>query len=166
MPHQNSPLDIARAELARSEELSDYEAVDVAWVSMIKAANTRPEPNEHKRLVALLEQANVDVVREVLHHPKVDVLLNLDPPLESILTSQHERLDLERTTAEMTEVREGREQNPKAALRSLAEILKRIRNRRAHGFKTPYAPRDQEILGAAAPVLRAMARAAIDAADA
>ena len=161
-----SPLQIARAELVRSNDLSDYEAVDVAWVSMIKAANTRPEQNEHKRLVALLDMADAEVVRLVLHLPQVDVLLNLTPPLESLLTSRHERLDLERTTDEMNDVRQSRHHDPKAALRSLAEILKRIRNRRAHGFKTPFAPRDQEILGAAAPVLRAMAKASIDAADA
>ena len=166
MHHPNSPLEIARAELQRSNDLSDYEAVDVAWVSMVKAANTRQEPNEHKRLVALLDQADAAVVKTVLHLPQVDTLLNLQPPLESILTSPHERLDLERTAREMNSVREKRDQDPKAALRALAEILKRIRNRRAHGFKTLYAPRDQEILGAAAPVLRAMAKASIDAADA
>ena len=161
-----SPIDVARAELARSQTLSDYEAVDVAWVAMIKAANTRPEPNEHRRLLALLDQVGEDQVRAVLRQPGVDVLLNLQPPLETVLTSPHERLDMDRTAKEIDSVRQSREQDPSSAARSLAEILKRIRNRRAHGFKTPYAPRDQEILGAAASILRAMAQAGIDAADA
>jgi hypothetical protein len=162
MPGPLSQIKVARDELALCDKLSDYESVDVAWVAMVKAANTRPEPNEHRRLVAVLDQVNATVVHEILFHPGVDVLLNLQPPLETILTSPHERLDAERTKREMSVIRQLRESDPKGALRALAEIIKRIRNRRAHGFKTPYAPRDQEILGAAAPVLRAMAMATID----
>lgn len=163
MPSPLSQIKIARDESARSYELSDYEAVDVAWVVMVKAANTSPEPNEHMRLVAVLDQVNATVVREILLHPGVDALLNLQPPIETILTSPHERLDAKRTEREMSEIRQSRESDPKGALRALAEIMRRIRNRRAHGFKMPYAPRDQEILGAAAPVMRAMAMAAINA---
>lgn len=158
-----SQIKIARDELARSYELSDYEAVDVAWVAMVKAANTRPETSEHKRLVAVLDQINATVVHEILLHSGVDALLNLQPPLETILTSPHERLDAERTEREMSKIRQSRESDPKGVLRALAEIMRRIRNRRAHGFKTPYAPRDQEILSAAAPLMRAMAMAAINA---
>jgi len=157
-------IEIARAELTRSYGLSDYEAVDVAWVAIVKVGNTRTEPNEHKRLVALLDSAAEGAVRELLMLPGVDVLLNIQPPLETILTSTHERLDAERTASELDIVRQSRKSDPKAALLALAEIMKRIRNRRAHGFKTPYAPRDQEILGAAAPVLRAIGEVAIHAA--
>jgi len=162
MPDPLSQVKVASDELARSYELSDYEAVDVAWIAMVKAANTRHEPNEHKRLVAVLDHVNVTVAREILLHPGVDALLNLQPPLETILTSPHERLDAERTKREMGEIRQSREGDPNGSLRALANIMKRIRNRRAHGFKTPYAPRDQEILGAAASVMRAMAKATID----
>jgi len=154
-------IDIARSELCRSYELSDYEAVDVAWVAIVKVANTLPEPNEHKRLVALLDRASEDEVRKVLSHPGIDALLSLQPPLETILTSAHERLNTERTATELKEVRELRETDPKGALHSLIEVLKRIRNRRAHGFKTPYAPRDTEILGATAPILRALGEVAL-----
>lgn len=163
MPSSLSQVKVARAELARSYKLSDYDAVDVAWVAMVKAANTRHEPNQHRRIVAILDQVNATVVREILLHPGVDALLNLQPPLETIFTSQHERLDAERTEKEISEIRQSRESDPKSALHALAEIMKRIRNRRAHGFKTPYASRDQEILCAAAPVMRAMAMATIDA---
>ena len=163
MPSPLSQIKVARDELARSYELSDYEAVDVAWVAMVKAANTRHELKEHMRFVAVLDQVNATVAREILLHPGVDALLNLQPPLETIFTSPHERLDAEQTKREMSEIRQSRESDPSGSLRALAEIMKRIRNRRAHGFKTPYAPRDQEILGAAAPVMRAMAKATIDA---
>lgn len=157
-----SQVKVASDELTRSYELSDYEAVDVAWVAMVKAANTRPEPKEHMRLVAVLDLVNATIAREILLHPGVDVLLNLQPPLEVLLISPHERLNAERTKREMSEIRQSRESDPNGSLRTLADIMKRIRNRRAHGFKTPYDSRDQEIFAAAAPVMRAMAKATID----
>lgn len=156
-------IKIARFELARSYGLSDYEAVDVAWVAIVKAANILPEPNEHKRLVALLDRANVDAVRNVLFEGGVNALLSLQPPLETVLTNPHERLNAKRTASELEAVRELRESDPKSALLALVAVMKRIRNRRAHGFKTPYGPRDQEILRAAAPVLRALGEVAINA---
>ena len=106
MNQSPAPLDIARAELARSHSLADYEAIDVAWVAMVKAAHTRPEKNEHKRLVALLELADQRSVGEVLSHPGVDTLVSLEPPLETLLASPHERLDAKRTARELKTIRE------------------------------------------------------------
>ena len=159
-------VETARAELARSYGLPDYEAVDVAWLAIVKAGNTRSESNERKRLAALLGQADEAAVRTLLFRPEVDALLNLQPPLETILTNAHERIDATRTATELNTVRHARANEPKVALLALAEIMKRMRNRRAHGFKTPYVPRDQEILKAAATVLRAIGEVALRATDA
>lgn len=154
--------DAARAELKRSYYLSPYEAVDVAWVAVIKLANLLPGASEHKRLLALLERLPPERIQSILSRKAVDTLLNLDPPLESVLSMPHERLDVERTAQELAVVRRHRVDEPKLALLNLAEVLRRIRNRRAHGFKTPYGPRDQEILGAAAPLLQGVGEAAAD----
>ncbi len=159
----NTQLKNARAELTRSYDLSDYEAVDVAWVAIVKVANLMPGDSEHKRLLALLEIMPEVEVCKVLSHDAVDNLLNLEPPLETILSDRHERLNVERTVNEINAVRKHRLSQPKIALQNLTEILKRIRNRRAHGFKTPYAPRDAEILGAAAKILRAVGEVSINA---
>ena len=155
-------METARAELKRSYGLSDYEAVDVAWVAVIKIANLLTGKSEHSRLIALLERLPEDRIRTLLAHKAIDSLLSLDPPLETVLSMPHERLDAERTTKELSALRENRERNPKVALLNLAEILKRIRNRRAHGFKTPYGLRDQQILGAAAPILRAVGEVSVE----
>lgn len=152
----------ARAELKRSYDLSPYEAVDVAWVAVIKLANLLPGASEHERLLALLERLSLEWIQSILSHNAVDTLLNLDPPLESVVTTPHERLDAKRAAQELAIVRKYRIDEPKLALLNLAKILKRVRNRRAHGFKTPYGPRDQEILGAAAPLLQAVGEAAAD----
>jgi len=43
-------------------------------------------------------------------------------------------------------------------------VLKRVRNRRAHGFKTPDGPRDRDILEASADILQSLGETAVDAA--
>jgi len=99
-----------------------------------------------------------------LQHKGVDALLNLDPPLESVFSAPpYERLDSARTARELSTVRQKRENAPKEALLNLTEVLKRVRNRRAHGFKTPDGPRDQLILEAAADILRSIGETAVAA---
>jgi hypothetical protein len=151
----------AARDLERSSSLSDYEAVDVVWVAIIRIANLEDAQNEHRRLLALLNRLPGAEIVDLLASPSVDALLDLDPPLESIRAFVHERLDMQRTADELSIVRTKRASDPKAALASLAETLKRIRNRRAHGFKTPDGPRDQEILGATAGILRRVCALAI-----
>lgn len=159
MLDRQGQLEAAQAELRRSYGLSPYEAVDVAWVAVIKLANLFPGPSEHARLLALVESLPLDRIRVILSHEAVDTLLNIDPPLESVVSTPHERLDLKRTIHQVAVVRNRRDTEPTVALVNLAEILKRIRNRRAHGFKTPDGPRDQEILSAAASLLQAVGQA-------
>jgi hypothetical protein len=157
-------LEAVRAELARSSDLPAYEALDVVWVAVIKVANLLSGDSEHRRLIALLNRLPEDSIRPVLQQKGVDVLLNLDPPLESVLTSPpHERLAADRTVRELAVVREKRGKEPREALRNLTEVLKRVRNRRAHGFKTPDDPRDLEILRASADILRNIGETAIHA---
>lgn len=153
-------FDLALSDLKRSYKLSDYEAVDIAWISVIKLANILAGKTEPKRLLALLECLPEQHVRNVLANPAVDELLNLNPPIESVLSAEHERLEKDRVAQELDCIRELRAADPKTALRNLAEILKRIRNRRAHGFKTPDGPRDKPILSAAARLLQCIGETA------
>jgi hypothetical protein len=44
----------------------------------------------------------------------------------------------------------------------LGEILKRVRNRRAHGFKSRHGPRDSEILRASRWLLWVMCQGALE----
>lgn len=152
-----------RAELARSRGLSAYEAVDVAWVAVVKTANLLPGNSEHDRMLALLDRLPENCIRPVLQRQAVDTLLNLNPPLESLLTANYERLNAPRTAEELAIVRAKRASDPKEALCKLADVLKRVRNRRAHGFKTPKGPRDKEILEASADILQTLGEAAVDA---
>ena len=134
--------------------MSPYEGVDVAWVAVIKMANLLPEKSEHARMLSLLNVLPEESVKDLLSDPAVDELLNLQPPLEAVLSNQYERLDAEHTSHELNEVRRLRTTDPKASLVNLAHILKRVRNSRAHGFKTPEGPRDKIILSASLKLLR------------
>jgi hypothetical protein len=52
-----------------------------------------------------------------------------------------------------TEDRRVRSNSPSEALVALADVLKQIRNKRVHGFKTRKGVRDGVISGAARPLL-------------
>jgi hypothetical protein len=161
MLNEDDQVKAASRDLERSSTFSDYEAVDVLWVAIIRVANLEDAQSEHKRFLALLDRLPAAEIAGLLAAPSVDALLDLDPPLESIRSFVHERLDVQRTADELASVRDNRASEPKVALASLAETLKRIRNRRAHGFKTPDGPRDQVVLGAATDILRKVCGLAI-----
>lgn len=158
-------LDDILQDLSASEGVSDYEAVEVLWVALVKSANLMPGKSEHQRMLALVERMPVQGIKLLLDHPAVDARLNLDPPLETVLADAHERLYEEETKAALTKIRDSRGKEPKEALFALGEILKRIRNKRVHGFKIRKGPRDIQILGATRPLLFGLCQLALEAID-
>ena len=154
-----------RTDLKAAEQLSDYEAVEVLWVALVKAANCMLGASEHQRMIGLVGRMPAASVKEVLHHPAVESLLSLDPPLETMLVDPSERLYPEDTTRALDQIRTQRDRNVSEALLGLGEILKRIRNKRAHGFKTRSGPRDREILGAARSLLLRLCELAVEVVD-
>lgn len=141
--------------------LSDYEAVDVLWVAMVKAANRLPGKNEHQRMLALVDSLTITEIRACLKLSGVETLIHLDPPLETILADVNERLESEKTSESFNKAGNLRYSNPKAAFIELGEVLKRIRNKRAHGFKSRGLRRDSEILGAAKQILNRLCETVI-----
>jgi hypothetical protein len=162
----SAELDAAKEELTRTFTLPAYEAFDVVWIAVIKLANLLPGKEEHDRLLALLDRLSEDSVRDILQRRQVDTLLNLQPPLETVRSSEYERLNAGQTADNLEMVRRHRADDPKLALRNLAEVLKRIRNRRAHGYKTPEGRRDKDILESAVELLRLVGFSAVKALDA
>jgi hypothetical protein len=156
-------LEGAKAELARSYDLSPYEAIDAAWLALLKTANLCPGDDEIERMAALLQRMPLDGIRPILLCAAVDALLNLSPPLESLLTAPHEEIEADRTARQFDVVRAKRETAPHEALTKLVSVLRRVRNRRMHGFKTPDAPRDQEILTAATSILQQLGGVGLEA---
>jgi len=89
----------------------------------------------------------------VLSHAVSD-LIQLDPPLETVLASPHERLYPNKIKSSISNFIIFRESDPRIALIHLGDILKIIRNKRAHGFKTRNGHRDKEILAATHAILQ------------
>jgi hypothetical protein len=134
------------------------------WLVLLKASNRMPGRSEHTRMLALVNAIPETTIRSLLSLPAVDSLMNLSPPLETVLSEPLERLYPKETNAAIKNIRHRRNIDPKSALVSLGEILKRIRNRREHGFKTPDGPRDSEILAASRTILESFGVLALEAA--
>lgn len=97
----------------------------------------------------------------ILHSPSANALLDLDPPLETILSDPHERLQPNETAEAIRRVRGARDNDPHAAMLSFGGILKTIRNKREHGFKSSKGQRDVQILKAARGVLAELCNVAL-----
>jgi hypothetical protein len=152
-----------REDIYAASTLSDYEAVEVLWVALVKAANLMAGNNEHRRIIRLIQTIPASALSQILSNSAIDRLINIKPPLETILADEHERLYPDMTREAITRVKSLRQKKPQQALLSLGEILKRIRNKRAHGFKTRSGPRDMEILSSARILLAQLCQVVVDA---
>lgn len=150
-----------REEVVGSAKLSDYEAVDVLWVALVKTANMNAGKNEHERMINLVNSLPEAQLMVLLNSADANRLLALDPPLETVLFDQHEVLHPDKTAEAIRMVRDKRNTDPRSAMLTFGKILKRVRNKRAHGFKSPKGPRDAEILGAARGVLLSLCEAVL-----
>lgn len=148
------PIESVRADMEAARRLGDYEAIEVLWSAFLKLANIMPGDEEFDRARNLVGRIDTSELRRLLADPAVDQLLGLNPPLETILANRYERRETESTHKELAMLRRYRTEEPRKAVGALGAILKRIRNKRVHGFKTRFGLRDSEILGAAVPLLR------------
>jgi hypothetical protein len=121
-----------REEVRGSKSLSDYEAVDVLWVTFVKTANIQAGKNERQRMIVLVTTLSDAHLTAMLNSAAVNRLLDLDPSLETVLADQHEVLYPVKTAKWIRHIRDNRDRDPRAAMLSFGEILKRIRNKRAH----------------------------------
>lgn len=128
MTDERRILSIAReAEDARL--LDPYRAVAGLWLCVVKLEHTLPRvAAEHEQIASMLRQLSRDQAHSVVSAASVDILLNLDPPLETILVDEAETLFPLPAARELGRIRDRRWTDPKAALAALLEVLQRIRN--------------------------------------
>ena len=148
-------------EASATDAEADYVAVELLWNVLVKAAHAKHDRDEYGRLLLLIADLSAAQVAAFVQDHSVDTLLNLQPPLETVLADRHERLQAQRAADELATIRASRVAEPNKAAVALLSVLKRIRNKRIHGFKTPDGPRDAEILGAARPLLRVLCHSLI-----
>jgi len=148
-------------EASATDSESDYVAVELLWNVLVKAAHAKHNRDEFERLLLLIGDLDSAQVAAWMQHHSVDTLLNLQPPLETVLADRNERLQIQKASDELANIRAARAAEPRKAAVALLSVLKRIRNKRIHGFKTPDGPRDAEILGASRPLLRVLCHSLI-----
>ena len=145
-----------KEEVERSALLTDYEAVDLLWVALLKVSNKLAGNDEYARMRNLVNGLPEASLATILNSPFANALLDLDPPLETILADPHERLQPDEAAKAIRQVRSTRNSDPRTAMLAFGGILKTIRNKREHGFKSSKGQRDIQILKAARGVLAAL----------
>ena len=148
-------------ELAIADGESDYVAVELLWNILVKAAHSQKGGKEFRRIQLVIRSLKLAQTAELMKHPAIDVLLDLNPPLETVLVDPNEWLQTKQASKELATIRASRFADPAKAMDQLMFVLKRIRNKRVHGFKSPKGQRDAEILGAARPLLSVLCHALI-----
>jgi hypothetical protein len=156
-------LDLVRNEICEVTDLAPYQAVNGLWIGLVKLANLLPTVGEeHEQVASLLRRLSRPEAASVVADAGVDQLLDLDPPLETFLADDRERLYPLPAAKEIARIREQRLRDPKAALASLFEIVQRVRDKREHGFKSTSGDRDGEILCATRSILKRMCEAVFE----
>ncbi|MBO1224915.1 MAG: hypothetical protein JYX80_10860 [Candidatus Scalindua sediminis] len=162
---ENAEKEQILSEIVSTQSLPDCEAVDALWVALTNAVSLMKSASASERdskgMSALVENFSDEEIKRLLNDGSVDSLVFLDPPLETVLADPDEKPDEDSTMRAIGEIRSSREADPRKALINLGEILKRIRNKRAHGFKTESGPRDKEILSPTRKILYLLCMLAI-----
>ena len=109
-------LNPIREDLQRATTVSDYEAVEVLWVALVKLGNLLKGGDEPSRVKKLVRSLPIESILALLRDGGVNILINLDPPLEAVLSNEHERLEVAESIKVLAVIRECRETNPLACL--------------------------------------------------
>ncbi|MBA4189735.1 MAG: hypothetical protein C0467_17250 [Planctomycetaceae bacterium] len=157
-------LEDVSADIEAAAHEVDYVAVNTLWLALLKLANAEDNgSNEQARMVALVDRIPELQISAIVQAEDVDALVNLDPPLESVLTHARERLETEKVATALGKIRTQRATDVREAMSGLGFVLKTIRNKREHGFKSRRGPRDAQILSPARHLLDRLCRAALEA---
>ena len=146
-------------EIISTQSLPDYEAFDAMWAALTKVVNVmqgegeRERDLDRQRMESLFKKLSEEEIKRLLKDGSVDSLIFLEPPLETILADPDEKAVEDSTMRIIAEVRSSRDSAPREALANLEEILRRLRDKLAHGFNTESSPGNNEVLLLARKIL-------------
>jgi hypothetical protein len=153
------------SEIVSTQSLPDYEAVDALWVALTNTASLMKSASASERdskgMSSLVEKFSDEEIKRLLNDGSVDSLVFLDPPLETVLADSDEKPHEDSNMRIIAKIRSSRDSDPRETLINLGEILKRICDKRVHGFKTESGPRDKEILSPTRKILYLLCMLAI-----
>ena len=143
--------------LFSTQSLPDYEAFDAMWAALTKVVSVMQGEGERdldrQRMESLFKKLSEEEIKRLLKDGSVDSLIFLDLPLETVIVDPDEKPVEDSTMRIIAEVRSSRDLDPREALANLGEILRRIRGKLAHGFKTESRPGNNEVLLLARKIL-------------
>ena len=146
-------------EIISTQSLPDYEAFDAMWAALTKVVNVmqgegeRERDLDRQRMESLFKKLSEEEIKRLLKDGSVDSLIFFEPPLETILADPDEKAVENSTMRIIAEVRSSRDSAPREALANLGEILRRLRDKLAHGFNTESSPGNNEVLLLARKIL-------------
>ena len=146
-------------EIISTQSLPDYKAFDAMWAALTKVVNVmqgegeRERDLDRQRMESLFKKLSEEEIKRLLKDGSVDSLIFLEPPLETILADPDEKAVEDSTMRIIAEVRSSRDSAPREALANLGEILRRLRDKLAHGFNTESSPGNNEVLLLARKIL-------------
>ena len=146
-------------EIISTQSLPDYEAFDAMWAALTKVVyvmqgeGERERDLDRQRMESLFKKLSEEEIKRLLKDGSVDSLIFLEPPLETILADPDEKAVEDSTMRIIAEVRSSRDSAPREALANLGEILRRLRDKLAHGFNTESSPGNNEVLLLARKIL-------------
>jgi hypothetical protein len=141
------------SEIISTQSLPDYEAFDTLWVALTKAVNLMQGESERQRRESLFEKLSEEEIKRLLKDGSVDLLIFLDPPLETVIVDPDEKQVEDSTMRIIAKVRSSRDSDPREALINLVEILRRIHDTCVHGHKTESGSGENEVLFLARKIL-------------
>ena len=147
--------------LRRATDGDPYEAFEYGYRALVVAAHRSTLDRENARVQRLVGDLPEQVVRQALGLAAVDVILELDPPLESFSEFETEDLSTEHVAKSLRQVSCFRETRPSKAIRALVEVLGFIRGKQVHGYKRVFHDRDYVILQAAAAITHCLGQGAV-----
>ena len=146
-------------EIISTQSLPDYEAFDALWAALTKVVNVMHGEGERERdfdrqeMESLFKKLSEEEIKRLLKDGSVDSLIFLDPPLETVIVDPVEKPVEDSTMRIIAEVRSSRDSASREALANLGEILRRIRDKLADGFKTESGSGNSEVLLLARKIL-------------
>jgi hypothetical protein len=160
---ENQEKEQILSEIVSTQSLPDDEAVDALWVALANAVSLMKAGSERdsKGMAPLVENFSDEEIKRLLSDGSVDSLVFLDPPLETVLAEPDEKPDEDSTMRIIAKIRSSRDSDTRETLINLGEILKRICDKRVHGFKTESGSRDKEILSPTRKILYLLCMLAI-----
>ena len=150
---ENPEKEQVLSEIVSTQSLPDYEAFDALWAAMTKAVNLLQGESDRQRRGSLFEKLSEEEIKRLLKDGSMNSLIFLDPPLETVLTDPDEKPGEDSVMRIIGKVRSSRDSDPREALINLVEILGRIRDKLAHGFRIESESGENEILSSARKIL-------------